>query len=108
MDIKIKKWIGLILTSLLMVYLAVPSLAQAGRGGHHDHHYDRHGHHDHHRHSNRYLHIYSQPPVYYQQRYPQAQYNYNYNYYPPAPVYVVPPRVNMGINTGNMDFMLRF
>lgn len=105
MDIKIKKWIGLILTSLLMANLAVPSLAQAGRGGHH---YDRHGHHDHHRHSNRYLHIYSQPPVYYQQRYPQVQYNYNYNYYPPAPVYVVPPRVNMGINTGNMDFMLRF
>lgn len=106
MDIKTKRRIGLVLTTLLTVSLTAPSLVHAGKGDHHHRHYNRH--HDHHRHANRSLHIYNKPPVYYQQRYPQAQYNYNYNYYPPASVYVVPPRVNMGINTGNMDFMLRF
>ncbi|SFU32150.1 hypothetical protein SAMN05216339_101334 [Nitrosomonas eutropha] len=119
MNVKTKKLIGLALTTLLTVSLAVPSLVHADRGhrGHHHHdhhdHHDRHrhhhhNHHDHHRHSGGQVHIYSQPPVYYQQYYPQPQYNYNNNYYPPAPVYVVPPRVNMGINTGNVDFMLRF
>lgn len=112
MNAKIKQLIGLSFTILLTASLAAPSLVHADRGhrghdhGHdrHHHHHDHHNHHDHHRHSNGHVHIYNQPPVYYQQYYPQPQ----YNYYSPAPVYVVPPRVNMGINTGNMDFMLRF
>jgi len=112
MDIKTKKWIGLASTVFLTISLATPSLVQADKGhhGHHGHHHEHHNHHSHHdhRHSDRYVRIYSQPPVYYQQHYPQPQHNYNYNYYPPAPVYVVPPQVNMGINTRNIDFMLRF
>ncbi|ABI59612.1 hypothetical protein Neut_1364 [Nitrosomonas eutropha C91] len=119
MNVKTKKLIGLALTTLLTASLATPSLAHADRGHHghshhkhkrhkHKHHHHHHHDHDHHRHSNGHMHIYSQPPVYYQQHYPQSQYNYNYNYYPPAPVYVVPPRMNMGISAGNVDFMLRF
>lgn len=110
---------GLALITFLAVNLAVPSLAQAGRGGHdHDHghrHHHHHDHHDHHRHSRGYVQIYNQSPAYIQ---PQ------YGYYQPAPVYVAPPppvyiapapvymapppRVMMGINTGNVDFMLRY
>lgn len=123
MDIKTKNLTGLALITLLAASLAVPSVAQAGGGrhghhdrhdhhdrhGHHDHH-NRHHHHDHHRHSGGQVHIYSQPPVYYQQQYYPQQYypQPQYNYYPPAPVYITPPRVSMGINAGNVDFMLRY
>ncbi len=113
MNIKTGNLTGLALGTLLAVSLAVPSVVYAG-GGHRGHH-DHHDHHDHHRHHDHYdnywrsggqVRIYSQPPVYYQQQYyPQPQ----YNYYPPAPVYVVPPpRVSVGVNTPNVDFMLRY
>lgn len=100
-----KKLTGLAVIALLSVNLAAPSLAHADRGHHHRHHHGHH-HHKHHNHFNGY--VYSQPRGYYQPYYPQPQYNYNYSYYPPAPVYAVPPQMMMGINTGNMDFMLRF
>lgn len=111
MNIKIKNLTGLALITLLTVNLMAPSLVYAGKGanrgyaGHGQHHryYDRH--HDHRRHSGRHMRIYNRAPAYYQQYYPQPQ---QYGYYPPAPVYVVPPQIMMGINTGRMDFMLRF
>lgn len=105
MSIQTKKLTGLVLITLLTIILTAPSLAHAGRGHHHRHHHGHH-HHKHHSHFNGY--VYSQPRGYYQPYYPQPQYNYNYNYYPPAPVYAVPPQMMMGINTGNVDFMLRF
>lgn len=110
MNAKIKKPINLIAVSLLVAGLAMPSLVQAGNNHSHQKHYKQpqqhFNQHKHHSHSKKYVQVYRQPPVYYQPYYPQPQ--YQYNYYSPAPVYVVPPRVNMGINTGNMDFMLRF
>jgi len=111
MSTKIKNLTGLALITLLTVNLMTPSLVHAGKGasrGHHGHqhrHYDRH---DHRRHSGGHIHIYNQaPPAYYRQYYPQPR---QYGYYPPvpAPVYVVPPQRMMGINTGRVDFMLRF
>lgn len=109
MSTQTKKLAGLVLITSLTIGLAIPSLAQAGRGhhghGHRGHHHGHH-HHKHHSHFNGY--VYSQPRGYYQPYYPQPQYNYNYSYYPPAPVYAVPPQMMMGINTGNVDFMLRF
>ena len=103
METKRIKLSGLMLAVCLAVTLAAPSLAQAGRGHHRHHHHHDHGHHRHHQHfiggGDNYG--YSQPRGYY----PPAQYNYNYY---PAPVYVVPPQMMMGINTGNMDFMIRF
>ncbi|QOJ23997.1 MAG: hypothetical protein HRU78_10355 [Gammaproteobacteria bacterium] len=100
-----KKLTSLAAIALLSVNLAAPSLAHADRGHHHRHHHGHH-HHKHHSHFNGY--VYSQPRGYYQPYYPQPQYSYNYSYYPPAPVYAVPPQMMMGINTGNVDFMLRF
>jgi hypothetical protein len=105
MSIQTKKLTGLVLITLLTIILTAPSLAHADRGHHRGHHHGHH-HHKHHSHFNGY--VYSQPRGYYQPYYPQPQYNYNYNYYPPAPVYAVPPQMMMGINTGNVDFMLRF
>lgn len=92
---------SLMLAVCLAVTLATPSLAQAGRGHHrHHHHHHDHGHHRHqHFIGGGYNYGYSQPRGYY----PPAQYNYY-----PAPVYVVPPQMMMGIGTGNMDFMIRF
>ncbi|MBS0422854.1 MAG: hypothetical protein JSR71_00105 [Proteobacteria bacterium] len=104
MSTQTKKLTGLVLITLLAINMAAPSLARADRGHHHRHH--------HHNHSNGY--VYSQQPRYYQPYYPQPQYSYNYYpapVYAPAPVYVpapLPPQMIMGINTGNMDFMLRF
>lgn len=100
-----RKPIGLILISLLVACLAAPSVAVAKRG----HNHYRHHHHKHHTHHNQHrfghVQIYRQAPIYYQQYYPQPQ----YNYYAPAPVYISPPpQFRMGISTGNMDFMLRY
>lgn len=93
---------GLILALCLAVTLAAPSLAQAGRGHHRHHHHHDHGHHRHqHFIGGGYNYGYSQPRGYY----PPAQYHYTYY---PAPVYVVPPQMMMGIGTGSMDFMIRF
>lgn len=121
MSIKTKSLTGLALVTLLAVNLMTPSLVHAGKGagkGHHHHrhyqhqyqhqHHHYYGRHDHRRHSGGHVHIYNQvPPAYYRQYYPQPQ---QYGYYPPvpAPVYVVPPQMMMGINTGKVDFMLRF
>ena len=113
MSTKITKQTSLLLISLLAIGLTIPSLVHADRGHHHRHH---HGHHHHHHHNHVNGYVYSQPPGYYQPYYPQPQYSYNYNYYPapvyaPAPAYApapLPPQMIMGINTGNVDFMLRF
>lgn len=95
--------------ALLGLTLAIPTLAQAGRGhhghGHHHHGYHHHGHHHHHI-SGGYNYMYSQPRSYYRTYYPQPR-SYNYNYYS-APVYGLPPQMMMGIGSGNMDFMIRF
>jgi len=109
---KTRNLTGLILTGLLTASLTMSSIAHADRGHRHHRHHDHHRHHhhdrhDHHRHSGGHVHIYNQAPAYYRQNYPQPQ---QYGYYPPvpAPVYVVPPQMMMGINTGRVDFMLRF
>jgi hypothetical protein len=118
MNTKIKKQVTLALGWLLVTGLAMPAVAHTGKShSHHKHyeqsrrHFNQHKHkhkHKHNKHSHRYVnkHVpaYRQPSVYYQQYYPQPQ----YNYYSPAPVYVVPPQVNMGVRAGDMDFRLRF
>lgn len=103
MGIQTTKMTNFLSIVLLAICLATPSLAQAGRG-HRGHGHDRHhGHHHlkHHNHFNGYG--YSQPRGYYRPYYPQPQYNHY-----PAPVYVPPPQMMMGIGGGHMDFMLRF
>ncbi|BBL34032.1 hypothetical protein Nstercoris_00261 [Nitrosomonas stercoris] len=109
MNIKIKKQIALALSLLLAVGLAMPSVAHAGKRYSHHQHYKqpkRHVNQHRHHHVKKYVPVpvYRQPSIYYQQYYPQPQ----YNYYSPAPVYVVPPQVNMGIHSGNVDLRLRF
>lgn len=92
--------ISLLLIILMAFALTAPTSAQADRGHGHRHHH--HGHHHHHHYSGGYNYIYSQPRGYYRPYYPQPQYYY------PAPVYAPPPQMMMGINTGNVDFMIRF
>ncbi len=110
MDTRTNKLTTLAAVVLLAFALTTPSLAEAGKGRHghgHGHgHHHRHQHHGHHHHHHDgYGYVYSQPR-YYQPYYPQPRVNY-YNVYP-APVYVPPPQLMMGIGTGNMDFMIRF
>ena len=110
MNIHTQKITGVAAVMMMAINLAVPSLVHADRGHHHHKHHHghhhRHHHHDHHHYNHVDAYLYSQPRGYYQQYYPQPQ--YNYSYYPPAQVYAMPPQMMMGINTGNMDFMLRF
>ena len=107
-----------------MALLALPAVAEAGRGhhrhghSHHHHHYDDHyGHHHHHHHKRHYRKRYRSyydggynrvyaPPRGYYNPYPQPR--YGYNYYPPAPVYSYPANVMFGISTGNADFMFQY
>lgn len=105
--------VSFLFMALLGLILAMPTLAQAGRGHHGHGHHHGHRHHGHHHHGHHHHHIgsgygyiYGQPRSYYRPYYPQPR-SYNYNYYP-APVYGLPPQMMMGIGSGNMDFMIRF
>lgn len=111
---------------LLSAALAIPMVAEAGRGHHrhhHHHHHDRHDHHEHH-------HYYGSGPGYggygydrprhHKHKHRHIQHNhyntrniyYNQPYYPP--VYdggyygAAPGNFFLGINTGNARFMLGY
>ncbi len=85
---------------LLSVALAVPMVAEAKKGHHHRHHahHHHHHHHGHHRHHHRHNH---------HNHYNTQNIYYNQPYYPPVPVYgAAPGRYFLGVNTGNVGFVL--
>ena len=83
---------------LLSAALVAPTIVEARRGHHHhtQHHHHNHNHnHNQHRHHHKHHH-YNTQNIY-----------YNQPYYPTAPVYgVTPGRYFLGVNTGNVGFVL--
>ncbi len=99
---KINTSVRLLSAMLLSVALAVPMVAEAKKGHHHrhhaHHHHHHHHHHGHHRHHHRHNH---------HNHYNTQNIYYNQPYYPPVPVYgAAPGRYFLGVNTGNVGFVL--
>lgn len=88
--------VGLLSVILLSTALLAPTMVEARRGHHHHHHHTQHHHHKHHHHHHKHQHHYNTQNIYYSQP-----------YYRTAPVYgVTPGRYFLGVNTGNVGFVL--